>query len=1071
MAQIAHYLQDQLQSMAQASTKAPGMAAMNLKELQDRAAVTATTAYQQTAQSMQGPLEQISHLADMVKKNRLVDDAKLVSMIPGAVASVLTGGGLDDRKLLLEQVITILSMLPPDSPVSRTLSNSLIGIIWGDLPHPPVSFMDERSRVRRPDGSHNNFFVPDLGRSSKPYARNVARTQPEPIDVPDVGTVFDLLLARDKFVPHPSGISALLFHFANIIIHDIFATRHENPAINNHSSYLDLQVVYGSDAETMHKARTHQEGLLKPDVISDWRLAMMPPATSALAVLFSRSHNYIAKRLLQVNERNQFDSLEPKELDEKLFNIARLCNCGLFINIILRSYIPAILNTPTSEFFVNPLPDIHNAGQPGKVPRGVGNAVASEFSVLYRWHSTVSMADEKWMDQMFSERMPGKRPDDVTPDDFKRLAAQIKQGYEGKDPSEWNVHDWPRDRDGKYSDDLLAKIIKDATCEVAAAFKARGSPAWFRAVDMLGQIQARETWALCTLNEFRSFLGLKKLESFAEWNNDTDVAKAAEMLYGDIDNLELFPGLLAEEAKPSMTGSGLCPGYTISRAILSDAAALTRGDRFYTLDYSTSTMTTYGLEYANTPQPGSRGSIGKLLMTTLPGQYKYNSTYALYPFMIPSRTIEILRRDGTLDHYDTAYPTPPHRWLTIESYAACKEVLVNERYMTTLPGHGYDEEMMASALFSIPRWKDEVADFYATSMAKAIEANSIRYHTHGKTRMLDLTDVINLVSAQFTATLFALPVQHNGGAVGMSPRELHLALARPLAFDLAGSFSFVGHHSWKLEEQSESATRALMTIVRARVYSLMRLFAPLVAVLQGLSNIVSGPDNLAPGKLAKHFYGQLFATGKRYEEIVNGCFRMMVAMTSCQTLILMRAIQWLVQPDNREIHHRMHSLALRSDPGSAADFRSYILEACRISSETPLPARFAVGPVNVSDGKGNTVQLQAGDGVFIPARAVYRDPKVYDEADAFDPANSSPLTFGLGDRPSQAILDVALPAMAREILKLRNLRLAPSGQPRTVTNRGPSGRDEAISFVSSTGQENPLPLNTAMHILYDEARS
>lgn len=42
----------------------------------------------------------------------------------------------------------------------------------------------------------------------------------------------------------------------------------------------------------------------------------------------------------------------------------------------------------------------------------------------------------------------------------------------------------------------------------------------------------------------------------------------------------------AEEAKPVMPGSGLCPGYTISRSILSDATALTRGDPFLTTEFT-----------------------------------------------------------------------------------------------------------------------------------------------------------------------------------------------------------------------------------------------------------------------------------------------------------------------------------------------------------------------------------------------------------------------------------------------------------------------------------------------------
>ena len=42
----------------------------------------------------------------------------------------------------------------------------------------------------------------------------------------------------------------------------------------------------------------------------------------------------------------------------------------------------------------------------------------------------------------------------------------------------------------------------------------------------------------------------------------------------------------AEEAKKPMPGAGLCPGYTISRAILADAVCLTRGDRFLTVDFT-----------------------------------------------------------------------------------------------------------------------------------------------------------------------------------------------------------------------------------------------------------------------------------------------------------------------------------------------------------------------------------------------------------------------------------------------------------------------------------------------------
>ena len=89
---------------------------------------------------------------------------------------------------------------------------------------------------------------------------------------------------------------------------------------------------------------------------------------------------------------------------------------------------------------------------------------------------------------------------------------------------------------------------------------------------------------------------------------------AAEALYHDIDNLELYVGLSlllctnysklfmqvgmqAEQAKCPMPGAGLCPGYTMSRAILADAVCLSRGDRFMTTEFTR--MLSYGCNALN----------------------------------------------------------------------------------------------------------------------------------------------------------------------------------------------------------------------------------------------------------------------------------------------------------------------------------------------------------------------------------------------------------------------------------------------------------------------------------------
>jgi linoleate 10R-lipoxygenase len=45
-----------------------------------------------------------------------------------------------------------------------------------------------------------------------------------------------------------------------------------------------------------------------------------------------------------------------------------------------------------------------------------------------------------------------------------------------------------------------------------------------------------------------------------ERNSNPEIADAAEKLFGNIDHLELYVGLQAEEAKTIVEGAGLFPG-------------------------------------------------------------------------------------------------------------------------------------------------------------------------------------------------------------------------------------------------------------------------------------------------------------------------------------------------------------------------------------------------------------------------------------------------------------------------------------------------------------------------------
>lgn len=90
------------------------------------------------------------------------------------------------------------------------------------------------------------------------------------------------------------------------------------------------------------------------------------------------------------------------------------------------------------------------------------------------------------------------------------------------------------------------------------AFGANHVPDIMRTIEILGMKQSRK-WCVASLNEFRAFFHLKKHETFEDINPDPYVADNLRKLYGHPDNVEMYPGLYLESAKPAMVpGMGIC---------------------------------------------------------------------------------------------------------------------------------------------------------------------------------------------------------------------------------------------------------------------------------------------------------------------------------------------------------------------------------------------------------------------------------------------------------------------------------------------------------------------------------
>ncbi|KIV98212.1 hypothetical protein, variant [Exophiala mesophila] len=692
------------------------------------------------------------------------------------------GEPIDDKTYLMERIIQLAADLPVDSRTSATLTNSFLHQLWTDLQHPPKSYLGEQYAYRKADGSNNNILWPHLGAAGQPYARTVRPRLIQPVARPDPGVIFDSLLARKKFSPHPNKISSVLFYVASIIIHDIFHTSHVDYSISETSSYLDLAPLYGNSVSDQREVRTLENGRLKPDCFFDKRILGFPPGVGALLIFFNRFHNHVAENLARIDEGGRFFRIlhpagrprpaDADELyDEALFQTARLVTTGLYINIILKDYVRTILNLNRvdSNWNLDPRAAEGQAFFGKDIAEATGNSVSAEFNLVYRWHSCVSERDEQWTKDVYTQLLGGSGPLTLSeflyklndwarkldPDVLKRDFAGLK-----------------RLPDGRYSDQDLASIWTASVEDVAGSFGALHVPEILRNVEILGIIQAR-SWNLATLNEFREYFKLQPHKTFESINPDPIVSEQLRRLYGHPDHVEIYPGVVVESTKvPKLPGSGLCTNFTTSRAILSDAVALVRGDRFYTVDYTPANLTNWGYNEADYNTSINYGCvIYKLVLNALPHSYAPNSIYAHFPLVIPSENKAILTRLKKADFYDFEKPTGVPVPVVVSSFEAIQTVTSQPKtfapwwnplhFCPTLgvPKSEHTFPLLAQGLAEIKGLGTATAAFYKDAIATLLKSESYQLGSAGLRQVDAVRDVFNIAHARFVASLFLIPLQ------------------------------------------------------------------------------------------------------------------------------------------------------------------------------------------------------------------------------------------------------------------------------------------------------------------------
>ncbi|KAI1289055.1 linoleate diol synthase [Xylaria venustula] len=1000
------------------------------------------------------------------------------------VKGLIKGELVDDKTMIMERTIQLVAGLPSGSRLRTELTNNFINQLWDTLDHPPLLYMGEKHEYRQADGSWNNPMNPTLGAAGSTYART-CNPSIQVGDLPDPEIIYESIMKRTTYRKHPNNTSSILWYWADIIIHDLFWTDQRDPTKNKTSSFLDLSPLYGSNQEMQDSVRTFKDGKMKPDTFADKRPHGQPPGVSVILIMFNRFHNYIAGNLAAINEGGRFTPPPPglpedkaaaawKKYDNDLFQTARLITSGLYINITLVDYVRNIVNLNRSNTTWTLDPRAEMGKDTGTFPgaeRGTGSMVSAEFNLSYRWHSCISAKDDEWIKEFYRGIFENKDPENLTIQDMFMGFIKFDKSIP-EDPAERTFGGFQRGPDGKFSDDDLVNCISDAIEDVAGAFGSRNVPQSMKPVEILGILQGRK-WNIAGLNEFRRHFGLKPHESFEDINSDPEVAGALKHLYGHPDYVELYPGLVAEEAKdPMVPGVGIAPTYTISRVILSDAVCLTRGDRFYTTDYNPRSLTSWGFNEVAYDLNVNQGCVFyKLFIRAFPDHFKTNSVYAHYPMCVPQETQKILTNLGRVQDFDFSRPSHVARPINVKTSAAAQHILENpDKYkvnwsqrLSELMGPGFKPSPSSDSAFHANKvncmhdqlyrgeWTSLLKNFYSQTTDNLIRERS--YKLVGTNFVDVIREIAHVVPVQFAARTFGLPLKTKENPKGAyNEQELYAVLAllsSCIFFDVDPVKSF------PLKFTAKTVVGQLGELIEAHIKSTKGLFA-------------SKPKK---GDLAA--YGSDLIKGLSKEGLSNRDIAWNELLPAAGATVpnishvFSQSLDYYLTPYGSKHVPELYRVAnLPSSEESDSLLLGYCMEGIRLAG-TFGAYREAEVDGAIPEDDGSEVPVKARDRVFISFASAAKDAKSFPEPEEVNPLRplNSYVTYVLGPHTclAQNTCQIALTEMFRSIFRLKNLRRAPGPQGQLKRIRGSEGYD--LYLREDRGALYPFP--STMHICFD----
>jgi len=467
-----------------------------------------------------------------------------------------------------------------------------------------------------------------------------------------------------------------------------------------------------------------------------------------------------------------------------------------------------------------------------------------------------------------------------------------------------------------------------------------------------------------------------------KWNSNAEIAEAAERLYGHINNLELYVGLQAEETKRLVEGAGLCPGYTISRAILSDAMALTRGDRYFTADYTPYNLTAWGFadSQRDAHAPGHGSILGRLILRALPEEFTDNSTYAWFPLQTPKSMKVFLDNLGTTDQYSFNRPADAPVTAVARHYNDVRQILGSAQFRPSygdkaarvISGEGFflasnndtqsqrDQREVLRVLQASPDQTEKIAQYFYERTRKLIVSKSYTLADKGVKYVDIVSEVLRYVPLYWTATELAgltLKVDKH------SPGDYTESELYDMITDIY-SFLFLDadpSKAMKLEARVKDHIKDLQRHIKANILEDVggRLsIAGLVGTIQSLFSAKAKKHKLSIAE-------NLFANGGSIEQTTNNVLSLLVGASVELSQSIINVVNYYLDKD-----HVVNQL--RASDAKNPALEGYIYEAMRID-----PPFRGVYRESLIDQTVGSLTLSKGQRVFVDLANASQDPHVF----------------------------------------------------------------------------------------------